>query len=90
MLTAETGDDPRIDLAFRLVLARKPSAEELAILRGSLKRLRGQYAANSEAARKLLVVGEAKRNEKLDVTEHAAFTGVCNLILNLDEALTKE
>ena len=49
-----------------------------------------QYAAEPAAAKKLLSVGESKRNEKLDVTEHAAFTGLCNLILNLDEALTKE
>ena len=35
-------------------------------------------------------VGESKRNEKLDAVEHAAYTGVCELVLNLDEAVTKE
>jgi mono/diheme cytochrome c family protein len=90
VLTAEESDDQRIERAFRLVLARKPKAEELDVLRGGLKRLRGQYSANPAAAKKLLAVGESKRNEKLDVTAHAAFTGLCNLIMNLDEALTKE
>jgi mono/diheme cytochrome c family protein len=90
LLAAEGNDDQRIERAFRLVLARKPKAEELEILRGGLKRLRGQYAADAAAAKKLLAVGESKRDDKLDVTEHAAFTGLCNLILNLDEALTKE
>jgi hypothetical protein len=90
VLTVEASEEQRVELAFRRVLARKPSVEELAIFRSALKRLRGQYAADGDAARKLLAVGESKRNEKLDVTEHAAFTGLCNLILNLDEALTKE
>jgi mono/diheme cytochrome c family protein len=90
VLTAEGNDDQRIERAFRLVLARKPKAEEMEILRGGLKRLRGQYSADPAAAKKLLAVGESKRNEKLDVTDHAAFTGLCNLIMNLDETLTKE
>jgi len=90
VLMAEGSDSERIERAFRLVLARKPKADELEILRGGLKRLRGQYAADAAAAKKLLAVGESKRNEKLDATEHAAFTGLCNLIMNLDEALTKE
>jgi hypothetical protein len=90
LLTVEGNDDQRIERAFRLVLARKPKAEELEILRGGLKRLRGQYTGDAAAAKKLLAVGDSKRNDKLDVTEHAAFTGLCNLILNLDEALTKE
>lgn len=90
LTSAETTEDGRLALAFRRVLARKPNAKELTILRAGLKRLREQYAADPDAARKLLAVGQSKRNEKLDVTEHAAWAGLCNMILNLDEALTKE
>ncbi|MBY0527919.1 MAG: PSD1 and planctomycete cytochrome C domain-containing protein [Gemmataceae bacterium] len=90
LMMADVTDDQRIEHAFRFVLARKPDEQELPILRTGLKRLRGQYSVDPAAAKKLLAVGESKRNEKLDVTEHAAFTGLCNLILNLDEALTKE
>jgi hypothetical protein len=35
-------------------------------------------------------VGESKRDETLDVGEHAALSAVCLAILNLDEALTRE
>ena len=38
----------------------------------------------------LLTVGASKRNESLDAAEHAAWTVVCTLILNLDEVLTRE
>jgi hypothetical protein len=38
----------------------------------------------------LVSVGEAKRNEALDVPQLAALTMMANLILNLDEAVTKE
>jgi hypothetical protein len=38
----------------------------------------------------LVRVGERPRNETLDVPELAAYTMVANLILNLDETITKE
>jgi hypothetical protein len=90
LTTTESGDDRRIDLAFRLVLARFPTSEERSILLAGLKRLRGQYAADPAAAKKLLAVGESPRNDRLDATEHAALTALCHAILNLDEAVTKE
>ncbi|MEQ1850113.1 MAG: PSD1 and planctomycete cytochrome C domain-containing protein [Chthoniobacteraceae bacterium] len=89
MLTAQT-PEARIDTAFRLVLSRKPSAAEKQILLSRLDTLRRQYAADKDAVAKLLAVGEFKRDEKLDAVEHAAFTGICQLVLNLDEAISKE
>lgn len=82
--------EKRIERAFGLVLSREPNAAELRVLNGSLTRLRKSYAADAAAAKKLLAVGASKRNEKLEVVEHAAMTSVCLAILNLDEALTKE
>ena len=43
-----------------------------------------------DAARKLVSYGEYPRNEKLNVSELAAYTTVASLILNLDELLTKQ
>jgi hypothetical protein len=48
------------------------------------------YQSDREAAVKLLAVGESKRDESLDASEHAAWTMMANLILNLDETITKE
>ena len=90
VLTGDGDDAKRIESAYRLVLARKPTADETTVLTAGLKRMRSQYASDPAAAKKLVSVGAAKRNEKLDVAEHAAFTNVCAVILNLDESVTKE
>jgi hypothetical protein len=79
----------RIQLAYRLVLSRDPSPNEESVLLKALNRLKSEYA-DKDTAMKLLAVGESKRSEKLDPTEHAAWTALCLEILNLDEALTKE
>ena len=60
------------------------------MLRASFERLQAQFRADPEAAKKFLANGELPRNEKIDLTEEAAYAGLCLAILNLDEALTKE
>ena len=82
--------DSRIELAFRLSTSRKPNPAEREILLNRLKVLQEQYAADSGAALKLVQAGEFKRNEKINPVEHAAYAGVCSLILNLDETISKE
>jgi hypothetical protein len=82
--------DERLKFIYTTVLAREPKAEEAAVLLAGLERSRTQFAATPDAAKKLLRVGESKRDETLDAVEHAAWTTVCLTVLNLDEALTNE
>src|SRR5262249_38636790 len=82
--------EERITLAFRLVTARRPSAAELRVLAAGFRHPLAEYRRDPKAARKLVSAGEFPRNEKLDVSELAAYTTVAGLILNLDEAITKE
>ncbi|GAG09587.1 unnamed protein product, partial [marine sediment metagenome] len=42
-----------------------------------------------EAAKKLLSVGMSPRDESLAIAEHAAYTQVARMLLNLSEFLTK-
>jgi hypothetical protein len=86
----ESGDAARLDLAFRRVLARSPKEAERQVLIGGLRRLRAEFAARPDDAKKLLKVGESKRDESLDPVEHAAWASLCLSILNLDEAVTRE
>jgi hypothetical protein len=83
-------DLARLDEALRLVVSRRPSLHERQLLASALGQLRQQYAGDEAAARRLLAVGERPRDESLDTVEHAAWTGLCLLLLNLDEALTRE
>jgi hypothetical protein len=89
--TAGTSTDDRIAFAFRLPLARKPSAQESAVLRKIFDEQLAHFRSNPgrAAAAKLLEVGESKRDEKLDPAELAAWTTVTSVILNLDETVTK-
>ncbi|HUR45780.1 MAG TPA: DUF1553 domain-containing protein, partial [Candidatus Saccharimonadales bacterium] len=82
--------ESRVEEAFRLALARRPSTRERELLVAGLDRLKEEFAAEPAAATKLLSVGESKNPAKLDPIEHAAYAGLCLEILNLDETLTKE
>jgi hypothetical protein len=80
----------RVALAFRLVLARAPSDAERTVLATSFERHLARFGQQPAEAEKLLAVGEAARDKGLDPRELAAYAAVANLILNLDEAVTKE
>ncbi len=88
----EAGPTPRerLTLAFRLLLARRPRPAELDILLGALAHHRSRFQADPQAAAKLVGTGEYPRDPKLDASELAAYTAVAGIILNLDEAITKE
>jgi hypothetical protein len=49
-----------------------------------------EYRRNPDSAAKLIQVGESKPPAKLDPLELAACTALANVLLNLDEVVTKE
>lgn len=80
----------RLGFAFRTATGRRPDETELNVLGKVLQEQLTYFQANSEAANKLLSVGAAPRKSGLNPSEHAAWTMMANLVLNLDEAITKE
>jgi Protein of unknown function (DUF1549)/Protein of unknown function (DUF1553)/Planctomycete cytochrome C len=82
--------DVRLTHAFRRVICRKPTDADLKILRGAYEKQAAIFRDNIESARAFSIVGTARRDEALDITEHAALSAVSLAILNLDEALTRE
>ena len=82
-------DAARIDEAFRLATAHAPAPAEKKILTARLAKLRTEFAADPAAAAELSATGEAPRLTTLPPVEHAAWTTLCLLILNLDETLSK-
>ena len=90
VMTVSSDPNVRTEKAFQLVLARKPSDEELQLLTASCRQAQTQFSSSPEDAKEFLAIGESKRNETIDPIEHAAWTATCLAILNLDETLTKE
>ncbi len=88
-LAASPDEDKRIDFVAKRLLARSLSAKELEIVKGTLADLTKEYAAKPEEAKKLIGVGEKKADAKLDAGQLAAWTMLCNQLLNLDEVLNK-
>jgi hypothetical protein len=89
---AEGGKDvnARLAYAFRAATARKPSVEEVRVLRELLNQQQTRYRRDKDAASKLLKIGESAVDQKIDPSELAAWTMVTSTILNLDETITKE
>jgi hypothetical protein len=82
--------EERIAFAFRLATTRRPRPAELRILLDGFHEHLARYRNDPQGALKLVSTGEFPRDEKLDVSELAAYTAVAGLILNLDEVITKE
>ena len=79
----------RIAYGFRLATARRPGPSELNVLLAQYRAHLAEFSDNEESARRLVTVGESPIDESLDVCRLAAWTMVANLILNLDETITK-
>jgi hypothetical protein len=81
--------EERIAWGWRAVTARRPGAEEVAIVRETLAEHQARYAADPEAARAAVSYGERPPDASLPPEELAAYTLVANLLFNLDETVTK-
>jgi hypothetical protein len=80
----------RLTHGFRLAVARRPSAEELQVLAKLQSDFAAIYSKDKAAAMKLVSIGASKRDAGVDPSELAAWTMTANMIMNLDEAITKE
>lgn len=82
-------DDARIAAGFRIATGRRPSSEELGVLRKLLASQRIHFANDLEGAESVLKVGDSKRDTSIPAPEHAAMAIVCSTLLNLDETITQ-
>jgi hypothetical protein len=81
--------DERLAYMFRLATARRPDARDLAELNSALNDFLAHYAKDPAAAKELIAIGETKPDHQLPAHEQAAWTMIGNVILNLDEVMTK-
>lgn len=83
------GIDDKIKFAFRLTLTRAPERKEVALLKKIYREQLEHFKKSPKAAKELISVGESARPKNLDPSELAAWTAIGNILLNLDETITK-
>jgi uncharacterized protein DUF1553/concanavalin A-like lectin/glucanase superfamily protein len=84
------GDDTaKFTFIAERLLCRPLKPQETQILTSSLADLRQYYTASPTDADSLITVGETKADPKLPKPELAAWTMLCNQLMNLDEVLNK-
>jgi hypothetical protein len=88
---AEAGqdDEKRLHWLFRTVLSRKPDAKQFSMLTAALAKQRELYQKDPKAAEKAISVGESTPKKIAAHPETAAWTLIANLVLNLDETVTR-
>lgn len=79
----------RLTFGFQAATGRAPSKQEAEVLKDSYFKQLVRYEKDVEAAKKAISYGESKADATLNVSELAAYTMVANMVLNLDEVVTK-
>ena len=70
--------------------SREAAPEEMKVLVAGLSRRLVKFKADPESAQKIIRFGEKKADARVDVAELAAYTMTANVLLNLDEVVTRQ
>lgn len=89
ILADQPGSDPRarITYAVRLCVARTPQSEEVDALENLWQQEVERFTTRNQQAELLIPAG--RRHADIPVAEQAAWFSVANVLLNLDETITK-
>jgi hypothetical protein len=82
--------EERLARMYRRVRGKRPSQEELDLLRQTLEASRASYQDRMDDAKALLTQGVAPVPDDLDLRDVAAWMLVANALLNLDQTLVRE
>ena len=83
-------NEARLAWAFQQVTCRAATPQEIAVLGKGLEKRLVLYAADLPTAKKLLMNGQSPMPTDLDAGQLAAWTVTANILLNLDETVTRE
>jgi hypothetical protein len=82
--------DARLVYAFKRTLARPPEAAELAELKKLHDEQKELFTKDAKSAEALVKTGKFARPTDIDVVEHATWTALANVLMNLDEFVMRE
>ena len=90
-LIKEGGNDTasRIDYGFRLALSRPATKAEVQVIERVLGDQLTRFRNDPQKAREFVAVGDMARDETIEAPDHAAWMVVAQLLLNMDETLTR-
>jgi hypothetical protein len=89
LLVKDSSTEKGIEKAFRHIICRKPSKEELSILKSYYDEQLAKFRSNSLDAKKALNAGEYPAKGNLDRNTHAALMKTISTIYNMEEAITR-
>lgn len=79
----------RIVWGWECVTGRLPTESEQDVVIGMLQDFHERYGSDAESATQLIEYGESKNGTEIDAAQLAAYSMVANMLLNLDEVVTK-
>ena len=89
ILAAGNKPEQRAAFIFSRAAARPADKDEQAELISAYRSFLADYKKDVDGAKKLIAVGNTAPNGMLDPVELAAWAMVANLVLNLDEVISK-
>jgi len=90
ILEGGTTPEQRIAWAFKRATGHSPKAGELEVLANGLNARLARYQNDIGAAQRLIAFGTSKPDPNANPSELAAYTLTANVLLNLDEVITRE
>jgi hypothetical protein len=82
--------EAKIDFAFINAVARKPSSEIRQLIKVLYTKSLIDFKKDPKKSTALLAIGTKAKNASLNAAEHAAWTVIAQLVMNMDETLNKE
>ncbi len=82
--------EQRIAWGFQRVTCRPPRIQETAVLTAGLEKRLARFQQEPDAAVQLVAIGASKAAPAVNAAELAAYTLTANVLLNLDEVVTRE
>jgi hypothetical protein len=89
LLKEQTSTEGKIQKSYRLILGRRASSEEIAIMVNYHREQLVYFGNASEQAEQFIAIGEYPMEEIKDKVELAALMQIVHTIYNLEEAITK-
>jgi len=88
VIEKETDPDKRLAAIYREATSLNPSGKQIEVMRENFDYFAKHFAAKPEEAAAFLKAGSSPRDESIPVSEHAAWTAVAHLVLNLDTTIS--